>query len=457
MKTEEIAMAMIDYTQFIGIRAAENSIGTTTFNSTNYSMLIVYTNGAREIVEGSASEMRPFLPYLKEDNTAQILRDSLAKLEANLERMVDERIERIFRVSHPIPDVVGLQEEAAIARLKAAGFVVRLLHTYPEGIPQGIVRSCTRVNNDYLTVELDVRHDLPKVEGLPEEDAILLLERAGFTVRLTNTYPEGVRSGKVYACRRETETSMVVLLDVRHDTPDVVGLPEAEARALLEAAGFNCSMVYKDPFKLSYNVTEVVRSDPRKLDVTLWIASREIDAVGRAEAEARQVFERMGQNVVVERVLDKTAVPGTVVAWRMQDGSVVLRVCASVSEIATEHVTCRVRNNEGVSADCRKLRAVYNPQGNALEITLEMAQSTRNRYSFGSYCGAAVDQKNCFNSQVTMPNSVMEPEQWCLIKLHIGGAAESGKLPEQAVVQLYSTYGVFKKDAAWKLEFSFKW
>ena len=189
-------MAMIAYTQFIGIRTAENGSNGFITNSTNYSMLVVYTNGSREIVEGDAHVMSIYLPYLKEDNTSAILQQSLTDFAARMERMVDERLERVFAVLYPIPDVAGLREDEAEQKLRAAGFDVVRVNSYPEGMPLGVVHSVRRAGEEYLTVKMDVRHALPEVKGLPQTQAVALLEQAGFRVQLVNTYPEGAPEGK---------------------------------------------------------------------------------------------------------------------------------------------------------------------------------------------------------------------------------------------------------------------
>lgn len=451
-------MALIKYTEFIGIRTAENGSNGFITNSTSYSMLIVYRDGSREIVEGNASAMRPFLPYLKEDNTAQILQDSLSQLENKLERMVDTRIERIFAVKYPIPDVKGMREDEAVAKLEAAGFQVKMANTYPDGIPLGRVYSYSRENENYLTVVLDVRHELPDVVGMMGTEAVAVLEKAGFTVKLMNGQPGEEPVGMVFACTRKEETSVVAYLDVRLALPEVTNMSEAEATAILTAAGFQVKPLYIDRLNLDYAVVGVDRPDPRKSDVVLRLASRQASVTGMDLDAARRSLEAIGQRVTVERRRSSGVAAGLVSDWREKNGGICLYVSTGDEDAVASVVSCRAALGDGASVDCRKLSAVYSWKNKSLVLEMEVLVNSKNKYAMGTYCSASVDQKSVLNkTQASLGSYQIEGGTWVPFKFTINGLDYADQGPATAEVLLFSTYGVFKKEASWTMKFDLKW
>lgn len=452
-------MAAIKYTQFIGIRAAENTVLSTTFNSTNYSMLVVFVDGTVKIVEGDSNAISPYLPFLKEDNTAQILRESLADLENRLENLVDTRIERIFSVRYPIPDVKGMQEDEAVAKLTAAGFQVKMVNTYPEGMPMGRVHSCCRESENFLTVVLDVRHELPDVIGMMETEAIAVLEQAGFTVMLTNGQHEGEQPfGTVFACEREDEISVVAYLDVRLALPDVTNMSEQQATALLTAAGFRVKPHYIDQMNLDYAVVDVSRPDPRKNEVEIRVASRRANVSGMALDAARRSLEDIGQRVTVERRHSSSVDAGLVIDWREQGGSICLRVSIGDSDITASAAKCRVTLSDGASVDVRKLSAMYSWKNKSLELEMEVQVHAKIKYAMDTYRSVRVDQRIVSSkAQASLGTYQIEGETWVPFKFSIGGLDYEECGPATVDITMFSTYGVFKKEASWMMKFDFKW
>lgn len=475
-------MAQIKYTQFIGIRTAENGSNGFITNSTSYSMLVVYTNGVYEIVEGDAHAMRPFLPYLKEDNTAQILQESLAELERKLEQMVDTRIERIFAVNHPIPAVAGMLEDEAIAKLKAAGFQVKLVNSYPPDMPKGIVKSCQREHENYLTVLLDVRHELPDVVGLPEDEAVALLERAGFRIVKAYQYPEGTPLGKVYSCKRESETSAEVTLDVRHELPKVEGLPLEEAKALLEQAGFKTEITYCDRFNMDYVVTKVERKGIRKLEVAIVAASRDCNLTGMAVEEAKRLAEKAGVKVTVESINSDEFPAGKVCSWKSVDNGVLLYVSRGSDDWVARDVNCWITPSDGTTVECRRVSASFEWRTMTLVLSAELRHSAKSKYQFTGYGNATIDgnvvlalaaevrhsekgkqpfmgyESTTTEGDVTnLYGQQMEAEQWYPVQLYTKTTADQAGKLKKAEYVLYSTYGMFKKEVKWTLIFDIAW
>lgn len=451
-------MAAIKYTQFIGIRTAENGSNGFITNSTSYSLLIVYTDGTREIVEGNAQAMRPFLAFLKEDNMERVLRESLEQLEQKLEKLVDSRIERIFAVSNPIPDVMGMRQDQAVALLEQAGFRVKMVNDYPEGTPSGIVRAYQREDGHYMTVLLDARLDLPEVAGLPEDKAVALLEEAGFRVTLLNHYPEGMPMGHVYACSRSSAASIDVTLDVRHDLPDVKGKPIAEATAILEAAGFTVDTVYQDQLKMDYMVSEVVRSDPRKLEVVLRASSRMMELKGLKAEEARRLVERLGIKANMVRKISQEYPAGCVCDWEGDKNGIVLYVSSGDRDWAARSVQADGRIAGEPDVECVNPTVTYHPKTHEITITCEIRQTTKNKYLFSDYCKISFDRKQFFSEPVVnMYNEQVEGDRWYTLEITSLYADFMNNKPERILCALSSSYGVFKKEAIWNLKFDVTW
>lgn len=503
-------MALIKYTQFIGIRAAENTVFNTTYNSTNYSMLVVFMDGTASIVEGDAKAMAPYLPFLKEDNMEQVLRDALAQMEKNLEKMVDTRIERIFAVNHPIPDVIGMREDEAVTKLTAAGFTVKFANTYPEGLPQGVVKDYHRENDNYLTVLLDVRHELPNVVGMPADEALLRLRNLGFRVKLVNGEPargkvfactraddrrmdvsldvrlempnvEGMSAeraipllknlgfrvqlvngeparGKVFACTRASERSLDVSLDVRLEMPDIIGKPEQEALELLRVEGFRVKTTHLDPFDIDSEVISVQRPDPRGEDVVLMIASHDFNIMGMDTDAAKQKIESAGLNVAMERKASLRSEFGKVVEWEKNGNTVMLYVGSGQMQddktaIATNY---NILDQDGADMESRNISTVYSWADGSLTISMEVCHHSKNRLVFDDAVEGWVEGQSCEYTTFTVSGGAMDPLRWYPAVLRFAGL-DSARLPQGVKAKVVSTYGLFKKQTAWNMDFDFKW
>lgn len=451
-------MAMIAYTQFIGIRTAENGSNGFITNSTNYSMLVVYTNGSREIVEGDAHLMSIYLPYLKEDNTSAILQQSLTDFAARMERLVDERLERVFAVMYPIPDVIGLREDDAEQKLRAAGFEVVRMNSYPEGMPLGVVHSVRRAGERYLTVEMDVRHALPEVKGLPQSQAMALLERAGFRVQLVNTYPAGAPDGTVYSCGRTSETSVEVYLDVRHALPDVAGLPEEEAVALLKARGFAVAVNRKDRVGGAYVVESCDRLRPQDLAVTLTTTSTLANVTGMTEAEALRQLRAQGVSCEVRRRPSQAPV-GQVLRWEMDGDTMALYVSIGDQDLTARKTSATLTSEDGAEFEMRNVTAERSWSRETLRISLEVMPTGKTRYTLTDYTtDLRLDgQARMRRCTVSQSSTVIEPERWTRLTLSFDLTQLRDMLPGSAHLALHPTVGVFKKSCQWDLDFKMDW
>ena len=227
----------ITQVEIVGIREAHNTIGDTTYNSTYYSFLVFFDDQQPQLFEGDSSMVTKFAQYIKPRNDSDVLKGLLKSLEANIKSMVQEEVLKVFTAVRPLPAIEGLQENKAIQVLRDAGFEVDLTNHYPEGTPQGIVYKVSRKEGAYMTAELDVRHKLPDVVGLSREEALGILFEKGFIAEVVETPSNDVPGGHVFACQRESDTSLKVRLSVSMAIPDVTGMSLEEATKALEEAG----------------------------------------------------------------------------------------------------------------------------------------------------------------------------------------------------------------------------
>jgi eukaryotic-like serine/threonine-protein kinase len=155
-----------------------------------------------------------------------------------------------------VPNVVGQQREQATNVLETAGFVVREEPIEDDDIPVGEVVSqdppggAERPEGDTVTIRVSSGAssvEVPDVRGRTESEAANILGRAGFETTVQRRASGDVDEGDVIdtdpepgtaAPRGSTVTIVVSTGGEQTAVPSVVGLTEAEARALLEDAGF---------------------------------------------------------------------------------------------------------------------------------------------------------------------------------------------------------------------------
>lgn len=245
-------MAGIVSAQVLGIRTAENTktlgihdtnnvneLGRTiVVNSTLYSVLVFYDDGTITIVEGDSDAVAPFMQYIPRQDSTDSISKLLEKHESKMKALFDSEVLKVFDALRPVPEVYGLREDKAIALLQEKDFVIHLVNEYPANIPLGVVYACKRQTDAPMTVDLDIRHALPNVVNLPEEQALARLKAAGFTPTVTHIYAVEYTDHHVLTCKRESSTTMNVKLEVTSPAPSLVGLTQQEAIRQLEEAGF---------------------------------------------------------------------------------------------------------------------------------------------------------------------------------------------------------------------------
>lgn len=246
-------MAGIVSAQVLGIRTTENTktygvdlpannvsdIGKrVNINSTEYSVLVFYDDGTTEIVEGDSNAINHLMRYVPRQNSTDSITKLLENHELKMKALFDDEVLKVFDALRPVPEVYGLREDKAIALLQSKDFVVHLVNEYPANIPLGVVYACKRQTDAPMTVDLDIRHALPNVVNLLEEQALAKLRAAGFDPTVTRIYAVEYTDHHVLTCKRKNATTMNVDLEVTSPAPSLVGLTQQEAIRQLEEAGF---------------------------------------------------------------------------------------------------------------------------------------------------------------------------------------------------------------------------
>lgn len=162
-----------------------------------------------------------------------------------------------------VPDVSGLDEDAAVKKLKSEGFEnIQSEAVYSEE-EQGTVIETTPKAKTKATKDTEIiikvskgpeKINVPEVTGKSENDAKAELTAAGLTVSSVETeYNESVESGKVISqdpkggkkVESGTSVKLVVSLGKKPEekisVPSVVGTSESTARQMISSAGLSVS------------------------------------------------------------------------------------------------------------------------------------------------------------------------------------------------------------------------
>lgn len=94
--------------------------------------------------------------------------------------------------------------------------------------------------------ETDLADDMPDVTGLSKDEAVSILENAGFAVKTTNVQSDVVEPGYVISQNSdgssiEIEISEAMIMKV--NVPNVIGRTETEAIAMLEENGLSAGSI----------------------------------------------------------------------------------------------------------------------------------------------------------------------------------------------------------------------
>ncbi|HET9127519.1 MAG TPA: Stk1 family PASTA domain-containing Ser/Thr kinase [Propionibacteriaceae bacterium] len=166
---------------------------------------------------------------------------------------------------HPMPRVVGLSESAARQAITGASLSVgKVTSDYSDTVASGNVISASKPEGASLKrdtpVDLVVSKGrrpiaIPSVVGQSVDDARGALSKLGFKVSVTSDHSKTVPSGQVISqnpsngtgFKGDTVTLVKSLGPVMVTVPDVRLKSEAEARSILQGAGFSVVVQYPTP------------------------------------------------------------------------------------------------------------------------------------------------------------------------------------------------------------------
>lgn len=179
-----------------------------------------------------------------------------------------------------VPDVGGAASADARHSLEAAGFVVAVTPVASDKPADTVVgqdpAAGTNANvGSTVTIKVSTgpaQVTVPKVEGLPQADAVAKLQAAGFTTSVTaqeadrtagiviSTDPEGGTKAP-----KGSKVSVVVSKPLQVLVPDVTGLNQADARSQLVAMGFLVTVI-DVPAQVGCDPGSVCEQDPQARD-----------------------------------------------------------------------------------------------------------------------------------------------------------------------------------------------
>ena len=148
-----------------------------------------------------------------------------------------------------IPEVVGLSQPEAVDALAAKGFAPQAVEVKSDD-PQGTVLSSDpeqghrAEEGSTVTLSVAVPRIVPAIVGATSEEAAQALEAEGFTAVTYTEEKSNEAAGTVLAVSPEAGTeaksgdAITVTVAVPYIVPDVEGMSEADAKAALQAEGY---------------------------------------------------------------------------------------------------------------------------------------------------------------------------------------------------------------------------
>lgn len=148
-----------------------------------------------------------------------------------------------------IPEVVGLSQPEAVDALAAKGFAAQAVEVKSDE-PQGTVLSSDpeqghrAEEGSTVTLSVAVPRIVPAIVGATSEETAQALEAEGFTAVTYTEEKSNEAAGTVLAVSPEAGTeaksgdAITVTVAVPYTVPDVEGMSEADAKAALQAEGY---------------------------------------------------------------------------------------------------------------------------------------------------------------------------------------------------------------------------
>lgn len=213
-------MAQILRAEIVGVRTAENGTGGYVINSTNYSVLVFYTDGSVSLIEGDSNAIRPYLSYMRPQNDAYYMKQFLLEFEESIKNDLKATLEQaLFRAEtsrDPIPNIIGKDRIEARRLLKEAGFICEeaIANNTVGGVVEGFDRS---IENTKL-IKLKVKYTYPAVIGKGASEARSILSAAGFFCVTRETFVSDYSlDGKVISLTAGEGNNVIVSVGKRNN------------------------------------------------------------------------------------------------------------------------------------------------------------------------------------------------------------------------------------------------
>ena len=239
-----------------------------------YTVLIRRDDGTAEVRDVALADLRQLIPWLRTPGTElAALREKVESLEKTVSRMSRQ----IIDAAHPMPEVVGLPEEEAVAMAREAGFRVKVEAALTATEQAGVVMSAQRPDPEGMDVILRVARRVPELKGKNLDVALHELEAqaipvAGIRYRRVPDSP----LNSVIDWRPSGESALVLV--VASDKPNEVytcekavvrhqPMQDCEVDSVTASAVYHCSR-----HSLEIELTAVIRPRHRHS----WVSVAEI-------------------------------------------------------------------------------------------------------------------------------------------------------------------------------------
>jgi eukaryotic-like serine/threonine-protein kinase len=227
-----------------------------------------------------------------------------------------------------VPNVVGIEEELAVAKIEGAGLVAKVEEATDPEVPKGDVidqrpdAGSRLQEGDEVTIFVSTgkpKTTVPDVVGMDYADAVDELNQANLEVRKREVFskrPEGRVVSQDPSANEVVPEGSTVLLEVSKgletvSVPDVLDQTEESARAELEAAGFEVESIQAASDTAAGLVfaqspdpgIEAAKGSTVTITVSTGPSTAEVpNVVGQQEEEAKDELEAAGFKVKVEKV-----------------------------------------------------------------------------------------------------------------------------------------------------------
>lgn len=213
-------MAQILSAEIVGIRTAETGSGGFYTNSTDYSVLVFYSDGNVALIEGDKNAIRPYLGYMRPKNDAYYMKQFLDDFEARIKNDLKTALEQALFKSEtsrdPVPNIIGKSRKEARRMLEEAGFICS--EAVPDNSVGGIVEGFDRNHENTKLIKVKVKYSYPPVIGKSAAEATAILVAMGFSPIINEAIVSDYSmEGKVVSLSARDENRVALFIGKRNN------------------------------------------------------------------------------------------------------------------------------------------------------------------------------------------------------------------------------------------------